>query len=603
MSRAALFLASALTPAAVVVLLAIAPVGCGRPPRGKFADPPPAFTPEPPSRHTLADDWDAAVRPPRPRYHGEPPVDPATRKPRQVIGDRRFYCAFSGGELAVSPDGRLLACGGNDPYTVILFDPDTGKEVGRLYGQPRAFGRGRRLVFSPDSKRLYGPGLVWDLASRRGIARFPSVNWDLTSDGNQLVEVEMVQVPWVGPPGAPFPDVFVGRHVVRVFDTRTWAEVEALAATGMGPAVAISPDGRYIALGGAGGVVRVWDRQERKELPALTALSEQPPGEPAHFRREITHLTFSPDGKTLAAASGGVGLVAGLRHVALWSWPGGALAHKLPVSDHDIASLAFTPDGKSILATGEKSLVWDVATGGVRSEGDIHKKRSYGLAAMTPDGKRFFTTGLSWRLQPVSLPDLVPIPLDPPLPNKPPEPPFAMYDHPTVRSDHFGWGLPDGSFIRAGGISRRDESFGILHTDAQRKLIRYYLRNKVVAFDVTADGKLMVTYGHDNTPGAGRELPLQFWDLATGAELAAVPLGSPKPASYRPWFSPDGKRLAFLYYRGLVKIWDVASKRPALSLDADGVAVSELGYSADGRFLVGKSGGGLAVVWDATGGE
>jgi WD40 repeat protein len=499
----------------------------------------------------------------------------------------------------------VLACGGGDPYTIILFDPNTGREIDRLYGESLAHGTGRKLAFSPDSKRLYGPGLVWDVATRRGVARLPTANWHLTADGTLLVGVVSVQVPWTGPPGIPVPAVYVSRRVVQVWNTRTWAEVEAFAATGMGPAVAVSPDGRYVVLGGLNGVVHVYDRRERKELPRLAALLKDLEGQPSHFRREIARLVFSPDGKSLAVLTGGGDSYTGHRCVGLLSWPDGALAHKFPLSDSEPSSLVFTPDGRHLLAPGHsKSFAWEVSTGTNRGQADVHQKRAYGPAAVAPDGKRLFTTGPWHRLQWVRVPDLTPIPLEPPVPDTPPMPPFAIYQHPTgTRPNDPGWKLPDNTVIRHGGIGRGEESFGVLHFDAEGRLIRYYLHRKSVGFDVTSDGKLMATYGHDDTPGGGRRLPLQFWDLTTGNELASAQVDTPWPFSYQPRFSPDGTRLAMLHTHGLARVWDVSTRKPVLNLEADGVAVSELIYSADGRFIIGTGGSGPAVVWDATGKE
>jgi WD40 repeat protein len=303
--------------------------------------------------------------------------------------------------------------------------------------------------------------------------------------------------------------------------------------------------------------------------------------------------------------TGGGDSYTGHRSVGLLSWPEGALVHKFTLTDGEPWSLVFTPDGRHLLATGRiKSFAWEVSTGAIRGHADVHQKWAYGPAAVEPDGRRFFTTGPWQRLQPVSVLDLVPIPLEPPFPNAPPEPPFALYKHPTVeRSDGRGWQLPDKTVIRRGGISPPNESFGVLHQDAAGKLIRYYLHSKVVGFDVSADGKIMVTYGHDDGPGGGHRLPLQFWDLSTGAELGSVTVDPPWPFSYQPRFSPDGTRLALLHSWGLVRIWDVATKEHILSLDADGLPVSELAFSADGRFLFGTAGSGPAVVWNVTKGK
>src|SRR5262249_51500570 len=75
------------------------------------------------------------------------------------------------GNVEISPDGRLVACGGEGKGNVVLLDAATGEEVRTL----SVLGSG--LVFSPDSKSLAvwirSPGLhvtaptdvsVWNVA-------------------------------------------------------------------------------------------------------------------------------------------------------------------------------------------------------------------------------------------------------------------------------------------------------------------------------------------------------------------------------------------------------------------------------------------------------
>jgi WD40 repeat protein len=122
----------------------------------------------------------------------------------------------------------------------------------------------------------------------------------------------------------------------------------------------------------------------------------------------------SPDGKTLAGASGGTLLVQGTRHVALWEWPGSKLAHRLALDSYDLTTLAFAPDGHHLLTIGRRPTVWDVSTGKVRAPGAEHNRGlSFSAAAFTPDGRQLYVPGKEGRLEMVSFPDLTPVPLGP----------------------------------------------------------------------------------------------------------------------------------------------------------------------------------------------
>ncbi len=82
-------------------------------------------------------------------------------------------CRFRGQEcVAISPDGRLLACGQDDD-SISLYALTTGREIVRFAGHR---GRLTRLAFSPDGARLASASwdttvLIWDVAAVAGRAR------------------------------------------------------------------------------------------------------------------------------------------------------------------------------------------------------------------------------------------------------------------------------------------------------------------------------------------------------------------------------------------------------------------------------------------------
>jgi WD40 repeat protein len=66
-------------------------------------------------------------------------------------------------------------------------------------------------------------------------------------------------------------------------------------------------------------------------------------------------------------------------------------------------------------------------------------------------------------------------------------------------------------------------------------------------------------------------------------------------------FSPDGKRLAAVYFAAGGKIWDVSTGEELMSLQSfdSGLAVA---YSPDGTLLATCGGGGKLQLWDARSG-
>jgi WD40 repeat protein len=140
-------------------------------------------------------------------------------------------------------------------------------------------------------------------------------------------------------------------------------------------AVHWSPDGKIITTAADDGTIRVWNAETAAELRIL-------PGPQGKL-----HLaTWSPDGQLLAYSGAD-------NSVRLWS-PGGSRALD---TGHEIAALAWSPDGRS-LAVANKILmsngvqVWDVASGRVAATiGDMQTKVN--AIAWRPDGKQIAIGG------------------------------------------------------------------------------------------------------------------------------------------------------------------------------------------------------------------
>ena len=226
--------------------------------------------------------------------------------------------------LAFSPDGRLLASGGNVDYLVKLWDVVSGEHVATF--PALAFGGGiTSLAFSPDGKRLaaYDAGgtvRLWDVASREHVA------------------------------------------TIDAHENGSWANSKE---------VAFSPDGRLLATGGTRWTsfeveetseVKLWNVSTGKPISA-TLFGSAP-------------VAFSPDGRLLATGSGIEtkwfdldGLEGGTRQgenyggdaVTLWEVSTGEPIAILPPWSR-IYDLAFSPGGKRLVEMTDKAVrLWDPA--------------------------------------------------------------------------------------------------------------------------------------------------------------------------------------------------------------------------------------------------
>lgn len=287
-------------------------------------------------------------------------------------------------DIAISPDGRLLASGSLD-RTIKLWDLVSGSLLETIGGVEVQQGMGiptvNALAFSADGRALlWGASdetvKVRALEAGADVVTFKGHESSTTVSSLALTADERLLVSG----GTD--------RTVRVWDTRTGSLLQTLVGHNKAvEAVAVTADGRKAVSAAGDRTVRVWDVTSGRE-EALLSGSREYYDAVLGGRDWVKSLAISPDRTKVFTGPSGMDD----RSIGVYSLASGKRIASLGGHEGGVLALAVSPDG-SLLASGgdDKTLrLWNVATGREIAKIVGHEHWVTSLAFFS-DGRRIAT--------------------------------------------------------------------------------------------------------------------------------------------------------------------------------------------------------------------
>ncbi len=276
----------------------------------------------------------------------------------------------------------------------------------------------------------------------------------------------------------------------------------------------------------------------------------------------IWTIAFSPDGKTILAGED--------NRVLLWDVNSGKLLQQFPAGIQ--AQAAFSPDGHEVLiGSGDGAQVWDLQTGEQIQQFAINNTFTFAVA-FAPDGKDVITGGSDDN---ATLWDI-----------KTGQQVRQFIGHTdSVLSVAFS---PDGKYLVTSSFDKTARIWRVDTGQQLRVLIGH--TNDIWSVAFTPDGKYVITGSRDQTA--------RMWDVQTGQLLYQF-------IGHVDWvnsvsISPDGRFLATGSNDKTVKLWDIQTGRVLQQFSGQTGAISAVAFSPDGRYLLSGSLDGSTWMWDLT---
>ncbi|MYF55683.1 WD40 repeat domain-containing protein [Candidatus Poribacteria bacterium] len=473
---------------------------------------------------------------------------------------------FTGHESAVrsvafSPDGVTVASGSGlgDHKSIRLWDTNTGEHRMIYFGIRNDVGD---LAFSPD-------GLLLVSGDRSGNV----ILWDMTTGErkhNLLGNSEQVLEVVFSPDGKTVAIASLDNDI-HAWDVETGQPKHKYSGhTNRVYTIAFSHDGSNFASAGTDGTIRFWDPetgQLKKTIPVPeTGLPNKTiPGQ----EKWIDSIAFSPDGKTLLSSSNYS------ESIRLWNVISGEQVKSLTPPNFGVAKVLYSANSDTVVCMNLSGNIHflDFKTGTNKLSIKGHSS-AVDVLAIALDSKTLASTNGAW----VKLWDL------------------ETRRHKLTLKGHAEPGIASKHSLAFSADNRTVASAdfdGIInlwdYTSGKHTYTLKVDTGAIRSLAFSPDGKKFACAGEDNT--------VRIWDAENSEEIRKlVDVGDVLSVA----FSPDSQTLASGSNNGVVHLWDVNTGSQKLTFKTEGNGES-IAFSPNGILIA--SSGKTVKLWHSKTGE